>query len=480
MRNPGYSKLVYFLSAFGQGERKQFRDFINSPVFNKQEEPRQLYTYIEKYCLKKELKEINDAKATAFIWKGGTTGASKLNKVKTTLLNLCIEYLEFRNWQKRPGKQKIGLLEELNSLEDQSYFDQYYRKALHSLEKSQEKNLGMYNIRLEMESQQLIFRQIHESRSEKNHLLATLDALENHILAYVLKFAYAAVNQSRIIGQGDLPEWIREYAGQVRWEQVEGEPLLEIYFLLYQTRLPGEHSKELQRLKALIIANASDFAPEESYDLYTGALNNISRQRQLGGFNLLNEIFDLYESMVEIYAKDKGKGLIPWHFKNIVSIGSRLKRFEWVDAFLNEGPSLLALDDEGIQRALEYNRGVFHFYRGDFEIAQKYFHLILPGVKDIFYASDARAYLLMCYYETGDSLGMESLVHSFRMFLSRSDRVSESHKESYLEFMRVFRKVLSTPPKDDVRLQQLKTDIDDLKFSSGKSWLLEKVSELGA
>ena len=91
-----------------------------------------------------------------------------------------------------------------------------------------------------------------------------------------------------------------------------------------------------------------------------------------------------------------------------------------------------------------------------------------------------RAYLLMCYYEVGDSIGMESLVHSFRMFLSRSDRVSDSHRESYLEFMRVFRRVLATPPKDNARLQVLKSDIDSLKFSAGKSWLLKKVTQLGA
>ena len=88
--------------------------------------------------------------------------------------------------------------------------------------------------------------------------------------------------------------------------------------------------------------HAADFAPDEAYDLYTGALNNISRQRQMGGKNLLQEIFDLYGSMVEVYAKGKGKGLVPWHFKNIVSIGARLQRFDWVENFLEEGSKLLA------------------------------------------------------------------------------------------------------------------------------------------
>ena len=151
-----------------------------------------------------------------------------------------------------------------------------------------------------------------------------------------------------------------------------------------------------------------------------------------------------------------------------------------MEAFLAEGSTLLAIEEEAKERALGYNRGVFHFYKGDYEQAQKYFHEILPGVKDIFYASDTRAYLLMCYFETGDTMAMESLVHSFRMFLTRGDKVSETHKESYLEFIRVSRRVLATPPKDVAPLQQLKADIEGLKLSAGKSWLLRKVSELGA
>ena len=129
--------------------------------------------------------------------------------MKTSLLNLCLEYLEFRNWQKRPGKKKIGLLEELNVLEDQSYFDQYYRKAFQSLEKSHDKDLGMYSFRLEMESQLMSFKQLHEIRSDKNHLLATLEALEKHILAYVLKYAYCcseSIPDHRITGTSRLDQ----------------------------------------------------------------------------------------------------------------------------------------------------------------------------------------------------------------------------------------------------------------------------------
>lgn len=480
MRNVEHSKLIYFLAALDGSGRKQFREYLASPVFNKQEEPRKLYAYIEKSCLRKGVVEIDDGKALKAIWEGEKVAEGKLQKVKTILLNLFLEYLEFRNWHDKAGRRKVGLLEELNALEDQSYFDQYYRKALQSLEKSKEKNLELFRHQLDMEAQRTIFLQKYSSRSEENHFGATSKALENHLVAYVLKFAFVAANQSRIVGEDSFPEWISACAEGVTFEQVKGYPLLEIYYLLYQTRSPETDASLLDQLRALIAAHASEFSHTETYDLFTGAINNASRQNTLTETARLQQLFELYQSMVEIYARGKEKGLSPWHFKNIVYLGGRLGAFAWVEEMLLQGETLLVAEPDAKALSLIYNRGVLQFFREDYAAAAKSFYNILPDAKDIFYAADARAYLLMCYYETGDSMGMESLVHSFRMFLTRSEKVSEVRKESYLDFIRLFRRVLSTPLKDDFRLQQLKTEIEGLKFSAGKSWLLQKVVGLGS
>jgi|GEM_PF-7051291 len=479
MRNVEYSKLIYFLSALDNGGRKQFRDFLASPTFNKQEEPRKLFTYIEKYCLRKTVTEIDDAKALKYVWEGNKVSEGKLQKVKTALLNLYLDFLEFRNWQRKAGRRKVSLLEELNTLEDQSYFDQYYRKAMQTLDRSKEKNLELFRYQLDLEAQRTIFLQKYSSRSDENHFAATSKALENHLVAYVLKFAFVAANQSRIVGEDSFPAWIAACAEGVTLDQVKDHPLLEIYYLLYQTRLPDCDPKLLGQLKTLIGTHAMEFSDMETYDLFTGAINNASRQSKLEERVRLQQLFELYQSMVEVYAIGKEKGLSPWHFKNLVYLGGRLKEFAWVEDMLEQGETLLVAEEGGKELALRYNRGVCQFYQGDFGAAGKSFYNILPDAKDIFYAADARAYLLMCYYETDDSMGMESLVHSFRMFLTRSEKVSEGRKESYLDFMRLFRRVLSTLPKDDFRLQQLKTEIEALRFSAGKSWLSEKVVGLG-
>lgn len=478
MRNVSHSKLIYFLSLFGSADRRAFRDFIHSPVFNKREEPRLLYEYIEKRCLGKSIKEINDDQATKAIWPKGAPAAGKLEKVKSLLVNLLMDFFEFRSWQRKSDRMKAGLLEELNILDEESYFQQYYKKARKSVSLDDGQDLTMYGQWLEIEIQYTVFLMKHGIRTSDNHMAETIDAVERVLLGHLLKFAYVAENQSKIVGKQLLPEWIKAAADEISEAQVAGQPLLELYYWLYQTMNPGAEPAHLEQLKALVLNHAQHCSAAEAYNIYTGAINNFSRQSPLVGQSVLTDIFDLYKSMVDIYTRKMGNRLVPWHFKSIVYIGSRLGHFEWVQQLLEEGDQLLLDKGKALKTALAYNGGVFHFYKGEYEACEAYFHKVLTEARDVFYASDARAFLLMAYYEIGNDLGMESLVHSFRMFLSRAEKVSETHKHRYLEFIRVYRRLLATPPNDAVRLQQLKADIDALKYSAGKIWFQQKYAAL--
>lgn len=478
MRTADHSKLIHFLSSLTKEDRRRFREYIATPLFNKLEEPKLLYGYIEKHCLGKEIREIADEEAVAYIREHQNFPADKLRKVKHALLKLFMDYLEFRHWQGHPGERKTALVKELNRMDERRFFPQYYKKGKSSLEKSQDIKPKNYLHRLEMESELMIHLQGKGGRSEDNHLEDTVNALEKHLLAYILKYTFVANNQFRIIGRGSLPNWIKTCSEEIAYGQLAEEPYLQIYFLLNQTLKPATELGQLSLLKSLIVTHAADFEATEVYDIYTGALNNFLQQRQVPRRELLENLFELYGSMVEVYAKGKKQGLLPAHFKNIVSVGCQLGRFGEVLGFLEEGGKLIAGEGEDVERTLDFNWGVYRFYQGDYKEAERRFHRVLPGEKDIFVASDTRAYLLMCFYERGDTMGMEALVHSFRMFLSRSKRVSESHRDIYLSFVRLFRKVLATPPNDDARLQELKSDIEKLKFSAGKAWLSQKAAEI--
>ena len=135
MRNLEYSKLIYFLAAFSSYELKEFRKYLESPIFNRKEEPVRLFDYIKKYCLKTVIKDIDEKKATSFIWPGEKVPTGRLDKLKNLMLDLCLDYMSFRSWNESPARKSVALVQELNRIDDRSYFAQYHRKALDTLKK---------------------------------------------------------------------------------------------------------------------------------------------------------------------------------------------------------------------------------------------------------------------------------------------------------------------------------------------------------
>jgi tetratricopeptide (TPR) repeat protein len=282
-------------------------------------------------------------------------------------------------------------------------------------------------------------------------------------------------NQQQIVG-AEMPPWIAAHLANLTLTDVSGEPLLEIYYHLYHSLGHSATLAQLRRLKDLLVTHAAFLPRHDAFDLYTGTLNSFGRFAQRTKADLLEDIFAIYQSMIESVVRPTGRGLNRSHFKNIVLLGSRLKKFEWVEAFLQEGAAWL--DGEGHAATIDYNQGVLYFYNRQYTKAERFLNRVMADLKDVFYAYDARLYLLMCFYETNDTVGMESLLHSFRMLLERNDRIAEQHKGYYLAFIKVFRKALGTPPNDQQRMEQLREEADQLTLNVGRLWLLEKIAAM--
>ncbi|MEM7040401.1 MAG: hypothetical protein AAF570_25770 [Bacteroidota bacterium] len=87
--------------------------------------------------------------------------------------------------------------------------------------------------------------------------------------------------------------------------------------------------------------------------------------------------------------------------------------------------------------------------------------------------------MLRVYYENGDPMAMESLCHSFRMYIERNRQISVMHKANYLTYLRFYRRLINTPPMARERLVKLKDDIQHTKMlNAGRKWLLVKLEAL--
>ena len=338
-----------------------------------------------------------------------------------------------------------------------------------------DRTLEFYELYRELKNQNLIYELKGEDPTDVDIFESAEHAIEINITTLALQWAFLTENRNRTRGEAGIAPWMESLIDSLKPEDLRGGILASFYYYLYMTSRDPENNENFDQLKALVLTEAEKLDPMGARDIYTGTINAFLQRRRSTGVGTLEEIFELYQSMVEVVARGKKWGLTQWNFKNIVYLGSILGEFEWVEKFLDEDADLLTDPEADREIVLTYNRGIFKFYQGDHDEAQRCFNQILPVTKSLVYELDCRAYLLMCAFETGDSMGMESQVHSFRMFLTRNKRISEIQRERYSGFIRLYRNLLATPPQDDVRLQKLKTDIGELRFNAGKTWLMRKL-----
>src|SRR5690606_12553717 len=127
----------------------------------------------------------------------------------------------------------------------------------------------------------------------------------------------------------------------------------------------------------------------------------------------------------------------PSNYKNIVTLGIRLKEFDWTDRFIEKYKETLA--PQFRQNAYTYNLASYYVGKKEYKSALK----LLQKVEfvDVFYHLDAKAMMLRMYYELDDTEALESLMQTFKAYLNRNKLISNYQNEVYLNLIKYTQKV---------------------------------------
>lgn len=471
-------KVIQYLDQFSPEQNRRFRAFVYSPYFNKSEKLQQLYDYISENTLLAPDGGFDDRTAFETIYPGDDYNPNKLRILKSKLCKLIVDFLGIDEFQSQAGMRAAMRLRGSNRLANPPGFATQYKRAKTDLLDAGGMDQEYYFSLFQLEHEYEKFLVARNGRGKPNNLQALGQAMEQFILPGILKHCFVVSNQIRIIGEGSIPQWMAVLIDQIDPGTLQDQPLSLLYYYLYQTsKYPGR-AAPFSALRSNVFRYASQLDQEEMVDVLTGTVNNFLRSTYSVAEKKNQEVLEVYRFMYQVVVRDCGRRLHPFHLKNIVILGVRAGEYSWVRSFIEEAAIVLDADDAGKIVARHFNLGVLEFYESRFSDAESQFHIVLQDTTDIFYEMASRAYLLMIYYEMGNTMGMESLVHSFRMFIQRSKRISDAHRANYLHFLRLFRGLIGTPPNDHSRLQKLKAGVESLDELVGRSWLSAKVEGL--
>lgn len=178
---------------------------------------------------------------------------------------------------------------------------------------------------------------------------------------------------------------------------------------------------------------------------------------------------------------EKGR-LSQWDYKNIVSLGLRIGKTDWVANFIETQRERIAADYR--TNAYAYNSAYFHYATRNYPDALRQLQTV--EFSDVFYHLGTKAIQMKIYYEQEETEALLSLFAAFKTFLRRNKGISTYQRRTHLNLVqfverldrlrerspRLSRKVFTE------KLQELQAEAEAKDGVSNLPWLLGQIRAL--
>lgn len=466
------SLTVYELNSFGK--------YVHSPYFNVNQNINQYFNIIEHAIKNGLVDQLNPNEIWGQIFPSLPYHNQKFLKLNSDLLNLLENFLAQKEYEaseilqanfKLEGAKKrnitklyngiIGELERLRLNDINQSVEFYYNKYLI------ERNL--FNLKTE-----------NEKKNEKIEISTELnikdisDQLEYFYIAEKLRLYCTLLSWKKMykldIELGNM-SYILDKAQEHQYFKI---PAIKIYYLMYLTYEYGDDIKNYENLKHEINTFGHKFPENERWEIYSTAISYCINRVNKGDLTFQQETFLLYKEVIENNLLTKDETISQTTYRNIVFFALRVEEFSWAENFIYEYAKYV--DEKYRNNAVEFSLARLEFYRKKYSKVIE--HLYKVTYEDVWYNINAKTILLASYFELDELDALESLLQSFKMFINREKSLSSDRKTHYLNLVKFTHQLIKIHPKDKVKLEKLKTEIEETKGVVSKPWLLEKVEHL--
>ncbi len=455
----------------------QFLKFIRSPYFNTDSK---LATLLE-WLLTQPAEEFTREAAHDLLFPELVFDYDRITNYLSYLQRHLEKFLAVEAWQE-DGRQPLlwgmkaaqvkGLSRLFNRLEGKWTRYKYHtdRTAESQMEMQQEVEL--------LRNQQLIRL---GKRKDDSSLERRVEMLRERGMLSRLSNACQWLTIRQVVGQEGAEEMDNEINELLTIpQQARSHPLVNLYHQILTMMVFQEAPDHYHQFRVSL--NALSGFEADRKTLFQYAQNYCIQRANRGDTSYLQELFELYQQMLKegmLYEQDE---LSMSDIKNIVSLGVRLKAYDWTRDFLQEQQEHFPLANR--QAVIQYNTAYLVEAEGKPSEALR----LLRGVEfeDIFYQLGARIILVKCFYQKRDLEGLEATIHAFSTWLRRNKQVSTYQRKVHLNLLRFIRKIAFLRAKLDLyssteqqnQLDRLQNKIEAIREITNIGWILEELERL--
>ncbi|MFN0274385.1 MAG: hypothetical protein ACKVPJ_01465 [Chitinophagales bacterium] len=475
-------KLLILYNQLNPAERLRFKDVVYSPFFNRREKLKKLFSYIEKNHQADDT-DWEKRKAFAYVFDKEKFNELVLNNLLSDLYKLGEKYLVNVQMEKDHELKDIALMQSFVGAGARNNVSGFLNKKKKLIERNSETTTDFYgNYKLN-----LLADQFHFQRTRKTNNTFILNSQKQLDLFFVcsqLKMWCELLNRSNVLNyaydekqhrrfQVVLKEYLPDYAEH---------PFVSLYYPIYKGLQNLEDDSWYNGYLKKLKEHLHKIQPEDGKEISNYIQNYCVKRINEGRQEFLKELFEVFKLMLKSDLAYEGLYLPQWTYKNIVTVGVRLKEFSWTEEFIHQYYKKLA-PDEG-DNAYQYNLAVLHYESGKFDRAMQLLNKI--HFTDPNYYLDAKSILLKIYFEKENDDALYSLRDTVKIYLLREKVLHKNQKVLYKNLfiytIRLFKlKYESAHLKKDAvtaSLKKLSADLQNNNHIANKQWLQQKLQEV--
>ena len=479
------SNVVVFLKQLSKRDWREFRKFVRSPYFNQREDVIQLFDYLDEVFSKFSPVALHREQVYNKVYPQESFDEKKLRSTAFSLLKILKRYLVQSELETDAIQSQQYLCKALRRKGLEVFFEKEITNTRNVLEKKTYRDSKFYYQKYQMGMEEALHT-MPQRRSGEMNFQTNAELLNISYISSLLRLSCNIQSHKTMSGQVYDLELLPEVLAKIETGAYVNVPAVNLYFHCYKSiegieNLSVEQQKNnsltsseihFQQLKKLMEEHWKLFPSSEIRDIYLFAINYCIKRLNAGERKYIREAFELFRSGLENETLLEEGILSSFSYKNITRLGMSLLENTWVEQFLEKYKSYLHPRER--ENTWRYNTAFFYFQQQKYKPAMQL--LLQVEFKDRLNNLEARRILLKSYFELGEYNALDSLLDSFARYIHRQKEMGY-HREMYLNFIRLVKKIIHSRMEDSKVVQQLRKEIEGISDLVERKWLLEKIEK---
>ena len=433
------SRLFKYIYQLSLKEREEFHRFVISPYFNQHKKTILLLEIILKGIEAPE-KYLNKEKVFKKLYPKLSYNEQKLYNTMSYLLKLYHRFLAYQYVEQKPFWEQLYTIEQAYLKHQFDLFKNRANQLNKALDKYPVRNSHIHYVKYRLNHLLGAYETGNINRSDSTYFQSMIDHLDFYYTSEKLKRTCTLVGQMLVMNtQYDFRflDNLLEYV-EKNWSHYKTEPSIAAFYNILMMLREKDNEAYYHQIKAMLGDTINHLFPEEVHELYNFAFNYCIQQIGKGDNRYQRELFQLYQQGLENGALLNNDILSEWDYKNIATLGSALKEFEWTKAFLEKYKEKLPKNN----RENAYNYSLARFYYGQKMYKETFATLLHVQFTEVVYHTGATELLIRSYYELEDYEALLSLLETFRIYIIRNKKMTTANKKGYTNYCRFAKKLV--------------------------------------